>query len=308
MVEMHSPEVRSAATRPAPRAGAVLRGPSTAELACEADLVASREFVYTDADFRRVQHLIHERAGIHLRLGKQNLVYSRLARRLRALGLQRFDDYLDKLEATDGAEWTAFTNALTTNLTSFFRERHHFDLLTEHLRARPRRDLVIWCSASSTGEEPYSIAITLCEAFGTLRPPARIIASDIDTEVLKTAAQGVYAAERVDTLSPEMKRRYLLRGQGRNAGRVRVRPELASLIEFRSLNLMHREWNIPSGLAAIFCRNVLIYFDRPTQAGIVNRFAPLLASDGLLFVGHSESLTYAQQSFRLRGKTVYRKV
>jgi len=271
--------------------------------------VTDREFDFTTRDFERIKQMIYRRAGISLGPAKQNMAYSRLSRRLRVCGIDRFCDYLDRLESTaDTPEWEAFVNALTTNLTSFFREAHHFPVLEAHLRERRGESpTLIWCAAASTGEEPYSIAIAACEAFGTLTPPVRIVASDIDTQVLATAEQGVYPAERVQSISTDRLRRYFKRGTAANAGLVRVRPEVRALVEFRRVNLLDVHWNVAGNLAAIFCRNVLIYFDRPTQLRIVTRFAPLLADDGLLFAGHSESLAYANKTFRLRGKTVYDK-
>ena len=265
-----------------------------------------REFHFTKADFERVRALIHERAGIALTPAKENMVYSRLSRRLRARGLFRFDDYLKLVESTDTEEWEAFINSLTTNLTSFFREAHHFPLLADLLRSRPQgAALTVWCTAASTGEEPYSLAMTACEAFNTLTPPVRIIASDIDTQVLATGERGIYAEDRWKGLDPGQLRRFFLRGTGRNAGKARVRPELQSLIEFRQINLLGTDWDVPGGLTAIFCRNVMIYFDRATQYQILSRFAPLLGPGGLLFAGHSESFSHASKVFRLRGKTVY---
>jgi len=272
--------------------------------------MTDREFEFTSRDFERIKQMIYRRAGIALGPAKQNMAYSRLSRRLRACGIARFCDYLDRLESTsDLPEWEAFVNALTTNLTSFFRESHHFPILSEYLRGRRAESpTLIWCAAASTGEEPYSIAITACEAFGTLAPPVRIVASDIDTNVLATAERGVYPAERVESMSSERLRRYFKRGTAANAGLVRVRPEVRALLDFRRVNLLDPQWNVCGGLAAIFCRNILIYFDRPTQLRVVTRFAPLLVDDGLLFAGHSESLAYANKTFRLRGKTVYEKL
>src|SRR6476469_6122147 len=167
------------------------------------------------------------------------MVYSRLARRLRATGIDSFGRYLDDLEAGRlGEEWESFTNALTTNLTSFFREAHHFPLLAEHLKKLNDGPITIWCSASSTGEEPYSIAMTACEAFNTLSPPVQIIATDIDTNVLTTGANGVYGIDRLDKMAPERARRFFLRGRGDQEGLARVRPELRQLVTFRQLNLL----------------------------------------------------------------------
>jgi chemotaxis protein methyltransferase CheR len=273
-----------------------------------------KEFEFTRADFERVRGLIYQRAGISLADSKQEMVYSRLARRLRANGIESFSRYLDELEAgrlggNSGQEWEAFTNALTTNLTSFFREAHHFPLLAEHaLKARrqqPGTPLTIWCSASSTGEEPYSIAMTLCEAFDTLTPPVQIVATDIDTNVLATASAGVYPIERLDKLETERKRRFFLKGKGAQQGLARVRPELRNLITFRQLNLLADGWDLRGPFDAIFCRNVMIYFDKATQRKILSRFVPLMKPDALLFAGHSENFLYVSDSLRLRGKTVY---
>lgn len=265
----------------------------------------SKEFAFDARDFDRVRGLIYAKAGISLADSKQEMVYSRLARRLRATGFSSFSDYLDSLEAGQlDSEWEAFTNALTTNLTSFFREEHHFPILAEHVK-KVKEPVSIWCAASSTGEEPYTIAMTLCEAFGTLRPPARIIATDIDTNVLAAAERGVYGIERIEKLSPERVRKFFLKGKGAQSGLVRVRQELRDLIVFEQLNLLSDNWSIKGEFDAIFCRNVMIYFDKPTQGKILKKFVPLMKPDGLLFAGHSENFLYVSNEFKLRGKTVY---
>jgi chemotaxis protein methyltransferase CheR len=266
---------------------------------------SAKVFEFTPRDFSRVRALIYRQAGISLAESKQEMVYSRLARRLRAKGLNSFEEYLDSLESgRDNGEWEAFTNALTTNLTSFFREAHHFPILAEHLRTM-KAPLSIWCSASSTGEEPYSIAMTVCEAFGTLTPPVSIVATDIDTNVLETAANGVYPIERIDKMAQDRVKRFFQRGKGERAGLVRVRPELRQLIAFKPLNLLASSWPLSGPFDVIFCRNVMIYFDKPTQSKILARFVPLMKPEGLLFAGHSENFMYASDAFRLRGKTVY---
>lgn len=264
----------------------------------------SGEFAFTDADFERVRKLIYQQAGISLTESKRQMVYSRLGRRLRALGMQRFDDYLSLVQSGDPAEKEAFVNALTTNLTSFFREPHHFPILAEHARRARGREYVLWCSASSTGEEPYSIAITLLEALGA-DAPVRILATDVDTNVLDKAEQGVYPLERVEKMPDAQVRKFFLRGSGAREGMVKVKPEVRALITFRQVNLLEEGWPVRGPLDAIFCRNVMIYFDRPTQHTILKRFSPLLRPDGLLFAGHSESLHHAADLFRLRSKTVY---
>jgi chemotaxis protein methyltransferase CheR len=264
-----------------------------------------KEFEFTTRDFDRVRALIHKRAGIALAESKQEMVYSRLARRLRAVGMRSFQIYLDALEERqDSEEWESFTNALTTNLTSFFREEHHFPLLDAHVRKK-NEPVTIWCSASSTGEEPYSIAMTLCEAFGTLTPPAQVIATDIDTNVLTTAANGVYPVDRIERVSQERVKRFFLKGKGAQEGLVRIRPELRQMVTFKQLNLLADGWPVTGSFDAIFCRNVMIYFDKPTQGKILKRFVPLMKPDGLLFAGHSENFMYVTDAFKLRGKTVY---
>ena len=268
-------------------------------------LDAVKEFEFTTHDFERVRTMIYRRAGIALAESKQEMVYSRLARRLRATGLTSFATYLDTLDREEvGQEWEAFTNALTTNLTSFFREVHHFPILAEHVK-KVKAPIEIWCSASSTGEEPYSIAITMCEVFGTLTPPVRIIATDIDTNVLDVGANGVYAIDRLDKMDLERIKRFFLRGKGEQDGLVRVRPELRELVTFKQLNLLADEWPMTGSFDAIFCRNVMIYFDKATQGKILSRFAPLMKPDGLLFAGHSENFLYVTDAFKLRSKTVY---
>ncbi len=266
-----------------------------------------REFDYTERDFERVSALIYKRAGISLAPGKQDMVYSRLARRLRLKKLTHFHAYLDSLEGNhDPAEWEAFVNALTTNLTSFFREAHHFEILAQNLRKiSEKRPIKIWCNAASTGEEPYSLAITACEAFGSMTPPVQIIASDLDTNVLKHGEKGVYAIDRVERMDPERLQKFFLKGVGEQGGVVRVRPELQRLISFRQINLLDTRWPLQGPFDAIFCRNVMIYFDKQTQYAILERFAPLLRPDGLLYAGHSENFMHAAKIFRSTGRTVY---
>lgn len=262
-------------------------------------------FEFTPRDFARVRTLIYKQAGISLGESKQEMVYSRLARRLRAKGLSTFEAYLDGLESgRDNDEWVAFTNALTTNLTSFFREAHHFPLLAEHLK-REGGPITIWCSASSTGEEPYSIAMTACETFNSLTPPVQIIATDIDTNVLAVGANGVYGIERLDKMAPERAKRFFLRGKGEQQGMVRVRPELRQMVTFRQLNLLADGWPLTGQFDVIFCRNVMIYFDKATQRKILARFVPLMKPTALLFAGHSENFLYVSDALKLRGKTVY---
>lgn len=266
----------------------------------------SREFVFTAADFERVRKLIYQHAGISLSAAKQDMVYSRLARRLRATGKETFGDYLALLEGGDKAEWERFVNSLTTNLTSFFREPHHFPIFADHLKKLSgRQPIRVWCSAASTGEEPYSIAMTVAETFGGFSTPVTIVASDLDTNVLATADKGVYAMERVERLSPDRLKRFFTVGSGSQSGQVAVRPELRRMIQFQRVNLLDPAWPVKGPMDVMFCRNVMIYFDKPTQYKILSRFVPMMQNDGLLFAGHSESFLHAADLFRSLGKTVY---
>lgn len=267
-----------------------------------------REFVWSEQDFARIKKLIYQRAGISLHEGKHAMVYSRISRRLRDTGHDSFKDYLDWLEQQDGAEWQEFINALTTNLTAFFREQHHFTILSELLRkmgpgAQPR----IWCSATSTGEEPYSIAMTVADTLGA-GANYTLQCSDIDTKVLSTAATGVYKSENVKGVSPEQLRKYFLKGKGHNAGYVRVKPELQKNIEFLTVNLIQDNWPFREPFDFVFCRNVMIYFDAQTQRKVLERIHRVMKPHGMLFVGHAENFTDAKTLFTLRGKTVYERI
>ena len=263
-------------------------------------------YPFTQDDFERIRALIYSCAGISLAPGKRDMVYSRLARRLRARELENFADYLGLLEGGDPQELEAFINALTTNMTSFFREPHHFEILAERLARLPgSRPASIWTCASSTGEEPYSIAMTAADA--VKRPePARILATDIDTNVLATARQGVYPIDQLGKLPPDLLKRHFLRGSGRNEGLARVREELRRLVSFRQLNLLDEAWPMRGKFDIIFCRNVMIYFDKTTQHAILKKLAACLQPDGLLFVGHSESFHSASELFTICGNTVYK--
>jgi chemotaxis protein methyltransferase CheR len=266
-----------------------------------------REFEFTDHDFSRVRSMILKTAGISLATSKQSMVYSRLARRLRECKHNRFSSYLDALENHSGhSEWEHFTNSLTTNLTSFYREAHHFDILKKQLQELSRHSRIeLWCSASSTGEEPYTMAITAMEAFSSMNPPVRILATDIDTKVLDIAKKGFYRMDQVDKVPEEILRRYFIKNKNDPEGRVQVRPEVQALLTFRKLNLMDTSWPIRPGFDAVFCRNVMIYFEKDVQLQILKKFAPLIKPSGLLYAGHSENFAMAKDYFTLRGKTVY---
>jgi len=268
-------------------------------------LQINQEFQFTDKDFHSIRQLIHAHAGISLSDTKRNLVYSRISRRLRTHGLTRFSDYLALLENNED-EWQPFINSLTTNLTSFFREQHHFPILAEHIKKLGvKKTIHLWCSAASTGEETYSMAMTMVDHFQTYAPPVRIIATDIDTQVLEIAKKGVYSIERVGQLSSTQLRRFFLKGKGSNENFVKIRPELQNMVTFRQLNLMDEEWPMRGLFDAIFCRNVMIYFDRLTQKRILDRFVNLMEPSGLLFAGHSENFQAITKAFRPCGRTVY---
>ena len=264
------------------------------------------EFSLTDQDFHYFRGLIYQIAGISLSLHKKDLVYSRLARRLRARQIDSFSAYIQLLETGELKEREEFTNALTTNMTSFFREAHHFPMLTKHLATFPKSTPInIWTCASSTGEEPYSIAMTVVEYFKSFSTPVRILATDIDTKVLEKAKQGTYPLEQLQNLTAVQLKQFFLKGSGKNVGLAKVRPELQQMISFKKFNLLDNYWGIQEKFAAVFCRNVMIYFDKNTQYEILKKMRPCLRTDGLFFAGHSENFNHAADLFKIHGKTVY---
>lgn len=274
-----------------------------------------REFEFTDADFNSLRQLARELSGIALAECKRELVYSRIARRLRQLGLNSFARYRELLASPEGAaELREFTNAVTTNLTSFFRESHHFDYLRDAVLkprlADPRasRRIRIWSAAVSTGEEAYSAAITIAEAIPDWDRTwdIRILGTDLDTNVLATAEAATYTPDRVEHLPRAMlEQHFIRRGHGEQL-RYAVRPELARMVTFRPLNLM-QPLPMRGPLDVIFCRNVIIYFEKDTQADLFRRIAPLQRAGDVLFLGHSESLFRVSDAWTLIGKTVYRR-
>lgn len=262
--------------------------------------------VLTESELEKISKLIYQRAGIVLTAQKRDMVYNRLTRRLRELNLKSFEDYTDRLVANPGCdEWQVFINALTTNLTSFFREAYHFPTLARHAQSRNGM-YNVWCAAASTGEEPWSIAMTLEETLGRSITGPRVLATDIDTDVLEKASLGVYRLSDIDNLTEQQKRTWFLRGTGEHQNRVKIKSELRSTVQFRQLNLIDAQWDIPAPFDAIFCRNVMIYFDQNTQEKLLQRFAKMLKPGGLLFVGHSEHFQNLTSPFRLLGQSVYR--
>ena len=264
-----------------------------------------REFEFTREDFDAIRKLIYKHAGISMAPTKIELVYTRIRKRVREYGLTSFAAYLDLLKETPN-ELQAFINSLTTNFTSFFREREHFDVLKRYVEQRGRGTLRLWCAASSTGEEPYSIAMTLAEAYGTVDPSVTMLASDIDTDVLAKAQRGIYPDKNVENIDELLKKRYFLRGTGANAGSVRVIRELRELIMYRQINLLDESWDVDAEYDVIFCRNVMFYFDKPTQHAILEKLRRRIHPDGLLFTGHSENYFNEQRLFRPAGHSVYR--
>jgi len=257
--------------------------------------------------------LVKSLTGIHLSDQKRELVYGRLTRRLRALQLRSFAEYRERLKG-DAQELAELCNAITTNLTSFFREPHHFQYLREHVlaplaadRAGPRR-LRIWSAGCSTGEEPYSIAMTVLETLPDAgRWDVRILATDLDSEVLERARRGIYPAERMGNVSPERLQRFFTERQEAGGVCRQIAPEVAALVTFKQLNLIHA-LPMRGPLDAIFCRNVVIYFDKDTQRELFARVARLQRPGDLLFLGHSESLFKVCDSYALIGKTIHRRV
>ena len=273
-----------------------------------------REFEFGNEDFEALRQLVKQLTGINLSDQKRELVYGRLARRLRVLHLRTFAEYRDLLASDGGREIGEFCNAITTNLTSFFRESHHFEYLRDQVlqpmvanRTASRR-VRIWSAGCSTGEEAYSLAITVIESIPDLRTwDVKILATDLDSDVLAKAQRGIYAAERVRPLGPQRLSRFFAeRRGGREGATFEVKPELTSLITFKQLNLMH-PLPMKGPLDAIFCRNVVIYFDKDTQRELFSRIAQLQRPGNLLFLGHSESLFKVSESYTPIGKTVYRR-
>ncbi len=264
----------------------------------------TREFAFEKADFKKVQQMLFKKAGINLSDAKEAMVYSRLARRIRALNLKSFNDYLAVVGRSE-AELEQFINALTTNLTSFFREPHHFTALADYL-AEHSNVTNIWCAASSTGEEPYSIAMVVAEAFGSFKTPVKIIASDIDSKVLAKAKAGVYPLASISKIPIERQKQFFHKGKGAREGKVKVVDELRQMVQFKKLNLTDQSWDVKAPLDIIFCRNVMIYFDKPTQLNVLKRMVDMLKPTGLYMAGHSENFNMHTNLVRPVGKTIYR--
>jgi chemotaxis protein methyltransferase CheR len=274
-----------------------------------------REFPFSYEDFDYLRKIVNGRTGIVVTDEKYDMFYSRLVRRIRLLRLQNFTQYCDLIKSEDGqAEIIQLVNAITTNLTSFFRENHHFEFLLQRVipelqnRAPAERKLRIWSAGCSTGEEPYSIAMTVAESgLASKGWDIKILATDIDSNVLEQAASGVYNMDRVENLPQQRLQRWFLKGKKEQAGKVRVKPEVHKPIEFAQLNL-NSAWVLPETVDIVFCRNVIIYFDRESKRTLIDRIAENLTMGGYLFIGHSESMFRVSERFELVGNTIYRKI
>jgi chemotaxis protein methyltransferase CheR len=279
----------------------------------------TKQYSLSNSEFKFICQLVYDSSGIVLDERKREMLYRRLMRRTRDLGLSSFSEYCQLLKSGSEDEFPQFINAITTNLTSFFRESHHFDYLRKNFipemlrqnRSTPNKQsnrLRIWSSACSTGEEPYSIAITLIQAMGSalVNWDARILATDLDSDVIATAKSGIYKNERLEELDEKMQKKWFHKGSGGNSGLAKVDPRLPALITFKQLNLLE-SWPMNGPFDIIFCRNVLIYFDTETQGNLISRYRELLKPGGILFLGHSENIPKDQAQFEFMGRTIFRK-
>lgn len=271
----------------------------------------AREFDYTFADFNVLRQLSNQHSGILVPDDKFDMFYSRLSKRVRLLGFSTFKQYAHYLQNHPDQEFTEFINAVTTNLTSFFRERHHFEYLEHNVvpdllkNNQSTHQIKVWSAGCSTGEEPYSIAMTLKNCVPE-HWDIKILATDLDTNVLAMASEGVYGLDRVESIPAHLLRKCFQRGSGAHHTKVKIKADLRQLIQFKQLNLM-QDWPMRGTFDFIFCRNVLIYFDKETKSHLANRYAGLLKEGGHLFIGHSESLHQLSTPFKLIGNTIYRK-
>ena len=276
-----------------------------------------QQFEFTDHDFQYICDLVEDHAGIHLTDSKRELVYGRLARRLRHLGLGSFRQYCEILKQGDSGEFVQCINAITTNVTFFFREDHHFDYLATTVlpgvfkkymhHTKPR--LRIWSAGCSSGEEPYSIAMVLKKLVlfsGDL--DIKILATDLDSDILDKARTGIYTRDQVGKAALRNNRHWFRKDPGKNERLVHIGPEIKELVFFKQLNLAAPGWPMQGPFDVIFCRNVMIYFSKETRQSLCDRFADFLTDDGYLFIGHSESLVSCTDRFKSVGKTIYRKI
>lgn len=270
----------------------------------------NKEFSMTDADYRFISQTVYDECGIVLSDQKKDMVYSRIARRIRTLKLQNFAHYIDYLKNNKEAEFVEFINAITTNLTSFFREPHHFDYLKDtivpEMKANHRLDkrVRIWSAGCSTGMEPYTIAMSTANSFGS-DWDYKILATDLDTNVLATAKTGIYQGSSVTGIDDDLLKSYFLHDAA--GERYKVKDKLKKMITFKQLNLLE-PWPMKGEFDVIFCRNVVIYFDLETKNKLFSRYAELLRPNGYLILGHSETMSREVTEFKSLGRTIYQKV
>lgn len=271
-----------------------------------------REFPMNDQNFNTISKIAYRYTGIKLPEQKRQMIYSRIARRIRALNLDNFDQYCEIISDEKHAEFNEFINSITTNLTSFFRENHHFEYLEStiipHLKKihGSNRKVRVWSAGCSTGEEPYSIAMTLLKSFGSSSNwDLKILATDLDSNVVTTGRNGIYVADRLSGLEPSLVKKWF--SGNADSSQYAIADEAKNLIQFNRLNLLDN-WPMRNKFDIIFCRNVVIYFDKPTQMKLFDRYAEQLNDGGYLIIGHSESLHKLTDRFEAIGKTIYRKV
>lgn len=266
---------------------------------------SSKEFGYSRALFNKLRELAHNYSGITVTDEKYEMYYSRLTKRLRFHKLDNFTDYVAMVE-NDAVEFKEFINCITTNVTSFGREQHHFDYLKHALQHHSERELHIWSAGCSSGEEPYSIILNIHEICEQKHIRLSITATDLDTDVLRKGMAGVYPIQAIDKLDITTKKRFFEKGKGANKEKCRIKAQYRKLIKFQQLNLMH-DWQLSQKYDVIFCRNVLIYFDNPKKQRLINMYHQHLKPNGLLFLGHSETLHKLSDDFESVGKTIYRR-
>lgn len=277
-------------------------------------MTRAKEFEFSDQNFNKIRQIIMAHSGIVLNEAKRDMVYSRLVRRLRKTGCASFDAYCALLDDPSHEEFTHFINALTTNLTSFFRENHHFELLASKVLPdvmqwhQTDRRIRIWSAGCSTGMETYSIAIVVKEVVPQNSGwDVKILATDLDTNVLETARQGIYDIDKITGVSPQRYQTWFLEGSGKHQGKAKVSRKLRDLVTFRPLNLL-QPFPFKGPMDIIFCRNVVIYFDKDTQRQLFAKFAKIQNKNGYLFIGHSETLYNVTDQYQLIGQTLYQRI
>lgn len=278
------------------------------------ELVTEREFEFSERHFRRIKAFVIEHTGIALTDAKKDMVYGRLSKRVRQQFDGSFDAFCSAIESDNHEEQDFLINAITTNLTAFFRENHHFDHLRDNVipeilqKNESSRRIRIWSAGCSTGEEPYSIAMTLRAAIKDIDAwDIKILATDLDANVVEHAKAGIYGTDRVSALPKAVINKWFTKGRGAKSGLLRLKPELREMITFKRLNLLH-SWPMKGSFDVIFCRNVVIYFDKATQKQLFDRYADILSPDGHLFIGHSETLYKVSDRFSPIGNTIYRRM